>query len=204
MSSKSSAGRPRLHDTGAILDAARGLALEQGARAVTAEAISGRSGASIGSLYNRFGSRDAILAATWERALARFQGPFVEALEGGDVRSSALEAAAWIIRFARAEPEDARLLAAFRPEDVLKDQDSAAARRLGSGNAEILEAMRRLAGRVEGTPRRRALELLTLAVIDLPGGAIRRRLIAGERIPVSLEADVGTAAGALLDQLADR
>lgn len=201
MPSKSSAGRPRTHDTDAILDAARALALEQGARAATAEAIAQRSGASIGALYNRFGSRDAILAATWERALARFQGPFIEALQGQDARSAALEAAAWIVRFARTEPEDARLLAAFRPEDVLKDPASPAAARLGDGNAAILGALRDLADRAGGEPRRRRLELLTLAVIDLPGGAIRRRLLAGERIPASLETDVRVAAGALLDDL---
>lgn len=200
MSSKTRAGRPRAHDTDAILDAARALALEQGARAATAEAIAERSGASIGSLYNRFGSRDAILAATWERALRRFQLPFIEALKGEDLRESALDAAAWIVSFARTDPEDARLLAAFRPEDVLKEPAGPAARRLESGNAAILGALRDLAGRA-GTPRGRALELLTLAVMDLPGGAIRRRLLAGERIPASLEADVRVASGAVLDQL---
>jgi len=201
MSSKARPGRPRTHGTDAILDAARALALEQGARAATAEAIAERSGASIGSLYNRFGSRDGILAATWERALRRFQAPFVEALRGADPRESALDAGAWIVRFARTDPEDARLLAAFRPEDVLKDPAGPAAQRLGSGNAAILGALRDLADRAEGIPRRRALELLTLAVIDLPGGAIRRRLLAGERIPASLEDDVRVAAAAVLDQL---
>lgn len=203
MSSKSrgGGGRPRTHSTEAILDAARALALGHGARAATADAIAERSGASTGSLYNRFGSRDAILAATWERALGRFQGPFIEALRGEDVRAAALEAAAWIVRFARAEPQDARLLAAFRPEDVLKDPAGAAAQRLASGNAAILEALRDLAGRVDDEPRARTLELLTLAVIDLPAGAIRRRLLAAEPIPASLEADLRVAVEALLDRL---
>jgi AcrR family transcriptional regulator len=201
MCSRSKVGRPREHSTDAILDAARSLALEQGARAATAEAISARSGASIGSLYNRFGSRDAILAAVWERALGRFQGPFVEALRGEDVRACALAAAAWIVRFARTESEDARLLAAFRPEDVLTDPGSPAAQRLGSGNAAILGALRDLAAHAGGRPRRRTLELLTLAVVDLPGGAIRRRLLAGEPIPASLEADVSAAVAAVLDRV---
>lgn len=195
------AGRPREHRTDAMLDAARSLALERGARAATAEAIAALSGASIGSLYHRFGSRDAILAAAWERAMERFRGPFVEALRGDDLRASAQAASGWIIRFARTEPQDARLLAAFRPQDVLKDPGSPAAGRLAAGNAAILEALRDLADRAGGSSRRRTLELLELAVIDIAGGATRRRLLAGDDIPAHLEADVAAAVGAVLDRI---
>jgi len=54
----------------AILDAALALFLEQGVQAVTIEDIRRRSGASIGSIYHHFGSKDAIAAALYVSALA--------------------------------------------------------------------------------------------------------------------------------------
>ncbi|OOK71707.1 bacterial regulatory s, tetR family protein [Mycobacterium kansasii] len=117
-------GRPRRHDTEAMLDAARSIALESGARAVTVDAIAALSGASVGSLYNRFGSRDKILTAAWQRALERFQEPFLDQLRRDDLDDAALGAARWIMEFARTQPEDARLLAAFRPADVLTDPNA--------------------------------------------------------------------------------
>ncbi|BCI87263.1 hypothetical protein NIIDMKKI_24690 [Mycobacterium kansasii] len=113
-----------------MLDAARSIALESGARAVTVDAIAALSGASVGSLYNRFGSRDKILTAAWQRALERFQEPFLDQLRRDDLDDAALGAARWIMEFARTQPEDARLLAAFRPADVLTDPNAPAARRL--------------------------------------------------------------------------
>lgn len=49
------------HDAGAILDAARGLVLEGGPRAAGVAAIAAASGAPVGSIYHRFGSRDGLL-----------------------------------------------------------------------------------------------------------------------------------------------
>ncbi|AGZ49542.1 bacterial regulatory s, tetR family protein [Mycobacterium kansasii 662] len=195
-------GRPRRHDTEAMLDAARSIALESGARAVTVDAIAALSGASVGSLYNRFGSRDKILTAAWQRALERFQEPFLDQLRRDDLDDAALGAARWIMEFARTQPEDARLLAAFRPADVLTDPNAPAARRLAGGNAAIRDALRRLAERTGGGERAR--ELLSLAVIDIAGGAIRRRLLNGAPISAAFEADVLAAVVAVLDRIALR
>lgn len=193
-------GRPRRHDTEAMLDAARSIALERGARAVTVDAIAALSGASVGSLYNRFGSRDKILTAAWQRALERFQEPFLDQLRRDNPNDAALGAARWIMEFARNQPDDARLLAAFRPADVLADPNAPAARRLASGNAAIRDALRRLAERTGGDNRAR--ELLSLAIIDIAGGAIRRRLLNRAPISAAFEADVLAAVGAVLDRIA--
>ncbi|VBA41028.1 hypothetical protein LAUMK13_03357 [Mycobacterium innocens] len=136
-----------------MLDAARSIALERGARTVTVDAIAALSGASVGSLYNRFGSRDKILTAAWQRALERFQEPFLDQLRRDDLNDAALGAARWIMEFARTQPEDARLLAAFRPADVLTDPNAPAAWRLAGGNAAIRDALRRLAERTGGGER---------------------------------------------------
>lgn len=154
----------------------------------------------MGSLYNRFGSRDKILTAAWQRALERFQEPFLDQLRRDDLNDAALGAARWIMEFARNQPEDARLLAAFRPADVFTDPNAPAARRLAGGNAAIRDALRRLAERTGGGERAR--ELLSLAVIDIAGGAIRRRLLNGAPISAAFEADVLAAVGAVLDRIA--
>ena len=46
--------RPELHPTDSILDAARGVVLEQGLGAATVAAIAESSGAPVGSIYHRF------------------------------------------------------------------------------------------------------------------------------------------------------
>ena len=65
--------RPRLHGDDAVLDAARDVVLEAGSGAATTAAVSARSGAPVGSLYHRFGSRDRLLAELWLRTVRRFQ-----------------------------------------------------------------------------------------------------------------------------------
>ena len=64
---------PRKHDTDEILDAARAIVLAAGPRAASVATIARESGAPVGTLYHRFGSRDGLLAAAWLRALERFQ-----------------------------------------------------------------------------------------------------------------------------------
>ncbi|KAA1250640.1 TetR/AcrR family transcriptional regulator [Mycobacterium simiae] len=196
--------RPRQHDTDVMLDAARSIALERGARAVTVEAIAAQSGAPMGSLYHRFGSRDKILTAAWDRALQRFQGPLLEELRRNNLREAALGAARWIIGFARSQPHDARLLAAFRPADVLTDPDTPEALRLASGNIAIRDAISTLAGQSGAPDPARVRELISLAVIDIAGGAIRRRLLDGASVSTAFEADVLAAVAAVIDRIPAR
>ena len=80
--------RPTLHSTNAILDSARKLLLEQGAGSATIEAIAGASGAPTGSIYHRFGSRDAMLARLWIRAVRRSQENFLAACAAEDPRAA--------------------------------------------------------------------------------------------------------------------
>ncbi|MCA1655082.1 MAG: TetR/AcrR family transcriptional regulator, partial [Pseudonocardiaceae bacterium] len=74
--------RTRLHTDERILDAARDLWLAD--RAVTTGGISERSGAPVGSLYHRFGSRDALLASLWLRTVRRFQEGLTTAVAGAE------------------------------------------------------------------------------------------------------------------------
>jgi AcrR family transcriptional regulator len=193
--------RPQVHPTDTMLDAARDLLLGEGSRSVTMEAIAGASGAPTGSIYHRFGSRDELIARLWIRAVYRSQASFVAALERDDAREAALAGAMSIIDFCEEHPADAQLLVAFRREDLIKAvPQGPLAEELDVLNRPVERAVVALARRLYGTPSRAALDRTLLAVFDLPYGAARRHLIAGEGLPTSLRSDLGRAVAAVIDQ----
>ena len=111
--------RPQLHDTDVMLDAARRLLLTSGSRAATVEAIAEASGAPIGTIYHRFGSRQTLITKLWIRAVYRSQASFVAAMEDPDPKEAAVAAALSLFDFCDRHPADARLLASFGREDLI-------------------------------------------------------------------------------------
>ena len=177
------------------------MVLHDGTRAATVEAIAGASGAPVGSIYHAFGSRDALLARLWIRAVGRSQERYLEALQSeGDPVGGAIAAALSIYDFARAEPGDARLLASLRREDLIQmPLPGDVATELEELNAPIAEAMGALARRLFGRAGRERVELVALATFDLPHGALRRHLLAGRRPPAALRPALARAVRAALE-----
>jgi AcrR family transcriptional regulator len=192
--------RPQVHTTDAMLDAARDLLLEAGSWSATMEAIAQASGAPTGSLYHRFGSRDELIARLWVRAVHRSQASFIAALQREDAREAALAAALSILDFCDEHPADAQLLVAFRREDLIRSAEGALADELAELNAPVHRAVTDLASRLYGRRTRATVERTLLAVFDLPYGAMRRHLIAGDPLPPNLRADLALAVRAVLDQ----
>ena len=94
-----------------ILDASLELFLEVGVEAATIDDVRRRSGASVGSLYHRFGNKEGIAAAVYVDALRHYQSEFVAALtrarDAGDgVRSAVRTHMRWI----RENPDRAEFL----------------------------------------------------------------------------------------------
>jgi AcrR family transcriptional regulator len=96
----------------AILEAARSCFEEHGYAATTIEMIAARSGASNGSIYHHFGSKDGILAALYVNALASYQDELLALLrehasdpEGG-IRGAVIHHLAWV----EAHPHETRTL----------------------------------------------------------------------------------------------
>jgi AcrR family transcriptional regulator len=187
------------HDTNQILDAARTLVLEHGARGASIGAIAEASAAPVGTLYNRFESREALLAETWFRALGRFQAFYLQesSKTAGDPVEAGVAMAVSIVRFARRHPADARLLLSLRPADVF-EADPAHKERLDAMNAPLRKSVQRLARALHGRAGAREVARVTLAVVDLPYGAIRRHARKGGEMPAWLEEEVAASARALL------
>jgi len=191
--------RHQLYPSDSILDAARALALESGATAATIAEIARTSGAPVGSIYHRFKSRDELLARLWIRAVGRSQGAFLVALQQADPTEAAVAAALAILDFCEDEPADAHLLVSFRREDLLRAAPTPElAGELAELNHPVEDAIGRLARRLYGRGSRPALERTVLAVFDLPYGAARRHLIAGQRLPAGLRDDVEAAVRSVL------
>lgn len=196
--------RPQLHSEDTILDAARTLVLDGGARSTTLNAIAEASGAPKGSIYHRFASLNDLLAELWIRAVRRSQGDFIEALSKPDAMTAAVAAALSLHDFAEREPADARLLASLRREDLV---ERVSARRLQSElddlNRPLEAALAGLARRLYGRATAGTVERTLTAVVDLPMGAIRRHLIAETPLPSSLRGQLEAAVRAALGSKAE-
>jgi AcrR family transcriptional regulator len=150
--------------------------------------IAATSGAPAGSIYHRFGSRDALLAKMWISAVGRSQDRFSAAVDATDEPVNAAVAAGLsIFDFANNEYEDARLLVSLRREQLIRSPlPPELASRLQDLNQPVEAAVTRLARSLYGTASRGHRQQVALAVIDIPYGAIRRFLIAGTPPPESL------------------
>ena len=196
-------GRPRLHSEDTILDAARSLVLDGGARSTTVTAVAAASGAPKGSIYHRFASLDDLLAEMWMRAVRRSQSDFITALRAQDPLTAAVQGALAIYDFAEREFDDARLLAAMRREDLMERVESKRLRRaLEDLNRPLADALAELARRLFGRATPANVEKTVFAVVDIPMGAVRRHLVAGSAFPRTLRVQLEAATRAGLAAVA--
>jgi AcrR family transcriptional regulator len=187
-------GRPSQHDRDRLLDAAIDLACESGPAGVTVAAVARAAGAPSGSVYHRFPSAAALLAAVWLRTLERFQDGFIAAASGDPAEHAAAAAARHVVAWSRAHPSEARLLM-YGPRDFGESDWPAADRnRLANGNRRVRDALTALAARL-GHPNN--LERVLLATVDTPYGLVRRHLHASTPIPPAAEDIVAAAATVL-------
>jgi AcrR family transcriptional regulator len=160
--------RRELHPEEVILDGARAVVLERGARGATITAVATACGAPTGSIYHRFASLDEVLAKAWMRAIGRAQDEILRA-QAGEVVETAVARALGVYDFCLRDPADGLLLSSFRQSDF----DAAALRdevrhELAHLNDRIDPFFRALA-RALGGPAQ--MDLALLAVRDLPYGA---------------------------------
>jgi AcrR family transcriptional regulator len=194
-----------VHSDDAILDAARGLVLDRGARATTIDAIAAASGAPKGSLYHRFESVSDLLAQMWIRAARRAQEHFLAQLDEPDATQAALAAAVSLHDFSALHRADARMLASMRREDLVEAPVAPRLQReLAELNRPLEVAIGALAERLFGRATAASVEATVAATADIPLGAIRRHLVAGSEFPPGLRDQITAAAEAALSAAAQQ
>jgi AcrR family transcriptional regulator len=160
-------GRHARFDREELLLAAAGEAAI--GRPVTIQSLAVASGASVGSIYHRFESREEILGQAWLKAVRSFQSEFVPAVDGASTVRDGLQAALTVPRWSRDNPALAGLLASRRQEDFLDESAPANLRREAAGiNRLAIKVVATFADRV----RRNELQCQT-ALIGMPYGAVR-------------------------------
>lgn len=192
--------RPRAHSDDAILAAVRDLLLTEGPRGVTTAAVSARSGAPTGSLYHRFGSRDALVGELWVRTVRHFQDYLLAAAARaphGPERPMAVASA--VVDYALDHPEDARLLtlASRRELHAVTDLPASLVAALDELNRPAAALAAELSKDRYGDTSPDHLERVTLAVYGLPAAALRQRWEHGRDLAGLRELVVASCAAVL-------
>jgi AcrR family transcriptional regulator len=186
----------RVFSTDAILDAARAVVIERGARGATVDAIARAAEAPVGSIYHRFGSIDELLALLWLRAVRRSQArALTTPVDASKPLDSAVAVAVAMYDHCLAEPHDTMLLDVLGRRELRSRELGPLAAELETANDEIVEMMAGLARALYGRADRRGRDLVLLALVDLPRGFAHRQLSSGvttpgrrERLPAAVRA----------------
>jgi AcrR family transcriptional regulator len=194
----------QLFTTDEILDAARAVVVERGARGATVESIAAAAGAPIGSIYHRFHSVDALIAAAWLRAVRRTQARALAVPVAGMASIDAAVAIALAMYdHCLAEPQDTLLLDVLPQTALLRMNVGPLREQLAGVNAHIQELMDGLARELLGIRGARGRDLVVLALVDLPHGFVHRQLSGGrstparrELLPAAVRAVLGSASAA--------
>lgn len=159
---------------------------------LTIDGLTLATGLSTGSVYHRFGSREALLAETWLDAVRRFQSGFLEALRM-ETPDAGEQAALATPRFCRADPEAAVILACCRRSEFLGPDTPPVLRdRIASLNDEASAELRRFSRCID-----RPLLACRLALVAYPLAAVRLYL-PRRPVPKSIDAQLIKACRATL------
>ena len=190
--------RPARFDQDAILAAALRVVAVHGPVGLTVDAVAAEMGGHSGSIYYRFATKDHLLAGLWLRAARGGQAGLLKALARPDLVEALTDAVLHYPRWSREQTAAAQVLAAHGREQVIPDWPDELADELDVVNDGLKHALDAFTHRWYGdtTPEHR--RTVTLAVLDIPSGAIRRYLIAGRPPPRSLEEPILAAARAAL------
>jgi AcrR family transcriptional regulator len=174
-------------DQAEFVDAALMLLSEGGPTAVTMAAIARLSGAPTGSIYHRFPSRSAVVAAAWLRAMTVFADQVEAMLAISDTLGAA---APTLVAWSRAHPHEARALFLNEPAslfDTAPPEDLSAAIR--ASEARVDDAFARwLDAQAPGEkPRAETFARLRFAMVDGPIALIRPYLQSGAPIPAFID-----------------
>jgi len=155
-----------------------------GVPAVTIRAVAAASGMSNGAIYHSFGSRAELVARMWIRAARRFldvQNELVDAAladgSGSDAAVQAVVRAAEApAEFAERYPASSRLVSVLRHDEVLAAElPESVAAEVRAQHRGLVAVMRRLSAHLWQREDRRAVEVITACIVDLPTALLLSR-----------------------------
>lgn len=185
--------RQRLHTLDDLLDVAEQIVTSGDPSGLTLRSLAAAAGASNGSIYHAFGSKDVLLARLWLRSWCRLGDLMAEAMgeeptnATGEDRVVAVALAP--VEFVRRFPASARLFFAQRRDQLFSaDLPPQIEAELAAVQQKFIELLITLARGVWDRGDRIAVEAIAVCVVDLPGGILRRCILEDR------EADEATAA----------
>ena len=159
-------------------------------RSATVAHVTARLGAPSGSIYHRFRSREALFASAWIRSIRRFHRE-LERVSADDPVEAIVETALLIPRFCRENPLDARMMTAYRYNDLVQNPPPGLLPDLENLNAPVGETLNRLTLARYGRATPRGLSIVALACREAPIGLIRPMI--GDAIPLWIDDAVRAA-----------
>ena len=159
---------------------------------VSLQDVVDETGVSIGSLYNRYGSREGLMAQVWLDAVGTFQDRFLLSLTSGKP-DAGLSAALATPKFCRDDPARATILATCRKSEFLNEKTPPEFQKaISNANRNARQAISAFA-----RSERKALETCRLALVAFPLGAVRLYL-PDQRVPKSVDEHIRSAYHAVM------
>ncbi|MBU8539102.1 TetR/AcrR family transcriptional regulator [Falsiroseomonas tokyonensis] len=165
-----------------FIDAAIALVAEGGPQAATMQAVARRVGAPTGSIYHRFASRSAILAAAWNASYGALSRVLVPLLQAGRAREAALALLPW----AAEDRHRAAFLLLHEPVALFEDAPPPETLRQEMERLEAAmdEAFRACVARLcQGAAGEAELARARFLIFDAPIAILRPHLLAEGGIP---------------------
>jgi AcrR family transcriptional regulator len=199
--------RQRLHSLDDLLDVAEQLVTIGDPAGLTLRSLATSSGASNGTIYHAFRSKEELLARLWLRATARLGAGMEEAMRsigqpahGGSAGQETVVAVAVApVVFTRRHPVSAQLFFAQRSDQLFSaDLAPAIVSSLEEEKKRFTALLIQLAAGVWERTDRFAVEAIAACVVDIPGGMLRRALIEGRPADEATERRIEAAVRAIL------
>ncbi|MCL2850048.1 MAG: TetR/AcrR family transcriptional regulator [Micrococcales bacterium] len=193
-------GRPAKFTDDQLLDAAREVVAVHGVTATVAQ-VSAASGATTGSVYHRFRSREELLVRLWLRSIERLHERLFEVEAEHDDPGEALVAlAVETARYSREHPAEARAMTLYRHERLVHTAPQVLHDRVVHLNDGVFAMLGRLAAQRFPTAADdpHLVRRVFTCVIGLCYGLIRPYIVAATPIPVWLDDVIARAVAAAL------
>lgn len=190
-------GRPRIHGSDQLLDAAAQIAASDGPASVSMAGVAKATGAPSGSVYHLFPTRASLLGELWLRSIKAFQAGYLAELGGEDPLRSCIDAGTFVVTWSREHQTEARIFLHGSREFGASDWPADLRDRILAVQKDLEDGLNAAAGRL-GPADGNELERVLLVCVDIPYALVRRHLSLGQEIPAGIEVLIEECAHATL------